>query len=310
MTGNGANAAGKRGGPAVRRPIGMSGLVIVMVLGVLVQAALVGQAAAQQVKAGATLTSVVGRVETLRAGQAQWAPAVVGVQLAEGDEIRAFAGASAELVLPDKSHVVLIENSRLVLSKLEFDQQQQSRLVLLHLAVGKLRAAISQAGITLVRARQSNFAISTPTAVAAARGTIVWVYTDGQQNLMAVEPEPGVRIPSRIECITLGGSQRTTRRQQVLAGSLTADCGPPVPTPVQFQTLINPFNANLTGNVNAPSTVSITALITAQPGTTPPTFPTSSTPIGLPGPPSFGNNQEVFAQPPPTCVSTIDSPCP
>jgi hypothetical protein len=43
----------------------------------------------------------------------------------------------------------------------------------------------------LARVRQSNFAISTPTAVAAARGTILWVFTDGQKSMMAVEPEFG-----------------------------------------------------------------------------------------------------------------------
>jgi hypothetical protein len=64
-------------------------------------------------------------------------------------------------------------------------------LVLLHLVVGKVRATIAQAAITLARARQSNFAISTPTAVAAARGTILWVFTDGQKSMMAVEPEFG-----------------------------------------------------------------------------------------------------------------------
>ena len=37
----------------------------------------------------------------------------------------------------------------------------------------------------------ANFAISTPTAVAAARGTILWVFTDGQKSMMAVEPEVG-----------------------------------------------------------------------------------------------------------------------
>jgi hypothetical protein len=32
---------------------------------------------------------------------------------------------------------------------------------------------------------------STPTAVATARGTILWVFTDGQPSMMAVEPEIG-----------------------------------------------------------------------------------------------------------------------
>ena len=83
------------------------------------------------------------------------------------------------------------ENSRLLLTKMEFDPQSQTRLMLLHLVVGKVKATVAQAAITLARVRQSNFAISTPTAVAAARGTIIWVFTDGQKSMMAVEPEFG-----------------------------------------------------------------------------------------------------------------------
>ena len=155
---------------------------------------------------------MIGRVEILRKGQTQWIPAVIGARLVEGDDIRAFSGAQAELALPDTSTVLLAENSRLLLTKLEYDQQNQSRIVLLHLVVGKVRAAIAQTAITLVRARQSNFGISTPTAVAAARGTIVWVYTDGTRTLVAVEPEPGLRIQPRIECITVATTQRRSAR--------------------------------------------------------------------------------------------------
>jgi hypothetical protein len=139
----------------------------------------------------AELKRVVGRVEILSKGQAQWIPAVVGARLAEGDDIRAYSGASSELALPDTSTVVLTENSRLLMSKMEYDAQGQGRLMLLHLVVGKVRATVAQAAVTLARVRQSNFAISTPTAVAAARGTILWVFTDGQQSMVAVEPEFG-----------------------------------------------------------------------------------------------------------------------
>ncbi len=146
---------------------------------------------AQQSAPSAELKRVVGRVEILSKGQTQWIPAVIGARLAEGDDIRAYSGATAELVLPDTSTVVLAENSRLLLTKMEYDPQSQSRLMLLHLVVGKVRATVAQAAITLARVRQSNFAISTPTAVAAARGTILWVFTDGQKSMMAVEPEFG-----------------------------------------------------------------------------------------------------------------------
>jgi hypothetical protein len=164
------------------------GVALAAVFSVLV---LADAAAAQTAAPTAEIKRVIGRVEILRKGQTQWVAAVIGDRLAEGDDIRAFGGAQAELSLPDTSTAVLAENSRLLLSKLEFDPQTQSRLFLLHLAVGKVRATVAQAALTLARVRQSNFVITTPTAVAAARGTIMWVYTDGGSTTTAVEPESG-----------------------------------------------------------------------------------------------------------------------
>ena len=88
---------------------------------------------AQSSAPSAELKRVVGRVEVLSKGQTQWIPAVVGARLAEGDDIRAYSGATAELALPDTSTVVVAENSRLLLTKMEYDPQSQSRLVILHL---------------------------------------------------------------------------------------------------------------------------------------------------------------------------------
>jgi hypothetical protein len=166
-------------------------ILAIVLLGGLGLLALPSWSSAQANAPTAELKRVVGRVEILSKGQTQWIPAVVGARLAEGDDIRAYSGASAELALPDTSTVVLTENSRLLMSKMEYDSQGQGRLMLLHLVVGKVRATVAQAAVTLARVRQSNFAISTPTAVAAARGTILWVFTDGQQSMVAVEPEFG-----------------------------------------------------------------------------------------------------------------------
>jgi len=217
-----------------------------MVLGALIVLALPHPSRAQQPAVSAELTRVVGRVELLRKGQTQWIPAVIGAHLVEGDDIRAFSGAWAELALPDTSTVTLGENSRLLLAKLEFDRQNQSRTVLLHLAVGKLRAAIAQASISLVRLRQSSFAISTPTAVAAARGTIVWAGTN--PTYFAVEPEHGVLQPSRVDCIPLrggpaGGPLKAQKSTAIFAGSQSMECGTPVPIQANFLTLSNPDTA-------------------------------------------------------------------
>ena len=234
--------------------------VAAMVLGALIVLALPHPSRAQQPAVSAELTRVVGRVELLRKGQTQWIPAVIGAHLVEGDDIRAFSGAWAELALPDTSTVTLGENSRLLLAKLEFDRQNKSRTVLLHLAVGKLRAAIAQASISLVRLRQSSFAISTPTAVAAARGTIVWAWhaldparvrdprgdpSAGYHTYFAVEPERGVLQPSRVDCIQLrggpaGGPLKAQKSTAIFAGSQSLECNPTTLIDPQLTTLSNP----------------------------------------------------------------------
>jgi len=283
-------------------------LVVAIVLGALIPLALAVPALAQQAPPSAELKRVIGRVEILRKGQTQWIPAVIGTRLVEGDDIRAFSGAQAELAMPDASTVQLAENSRLLMTKLEYDQQQQSRFVLLHLVVGKVRAAIAQSAITLVRARQSNFGISTPTAVAAARGTIVWVYTDGARTLVAVEPEPGLRIQPRIECITVATTQQP-KRQMVLAGYATTDCGPTVTATPQLMSLSNPATAG-TPLLNAPVSVpaNIEQLVTSVGPTTAGAAPVSFSATGTPpdvGPPSsVGVDAVVNQQQPPASPST------
>jgi hypothetical protein len=247
----------------------------------------------------AELTRVVGRVELLRKGQTQWAPAVVGAHLLEGDDIRAFSGAQAEIRLPDTSTVVLAENSRLLLSKVEFDHKNQSRTVLLHLAVGKVRATIAQVSIALVKIRQSNFAISTPTAVAAARGTVVWAITDGTNSLFAVEPERGTLQPSRIDCIPLRGVSAGTPLTgvAVFAGSASMDCG--AVTPIPPLTLSNPSTANSPILLGATPTVppraleaATTPLTTAftTPTTAPVSFNTNGGPSPTGAPSTFGQD--------------------
>src|SRR5437870_13799633 len=107
--------------------------VMPMVLGAVIFLVLSDPAWAQPTAPNAELKRVIGRVEVLRKGQTQWVPAVIGDRLVEGDDIRAFAGAQAEMGLPDTSTVVLADNSRLLLTKLEFDPQSRGPTFLFHL---------------------------------------------------------------------------------------------------------------------------------------------------------------------------------
>jgi len=160
--------------------------------GLLLVLGLATFADAQSGASTAQIRTVTGQVEVQRKGQMQWTPAAAGERLAEGDNIRAHAGASAVLDLPEGSTLFVAENSRVVVTKLQVDSQNNARDILFHLVVGKVRALVSKASITLVRARQSNFSITTPTAVAAARGTDfeVTFNANNQKMSVAVLPEP------------------------------------------------------------------------------------------------------------------------
>jgi FecR protein len=132
-------------------------------------------AEAQTQGPSATVTTATGRVEILRKDQTVWIPAPAGSRLVEGDQIRAFAASSAELSLPDGGTILVSENTRLALTRLSHDQRTGVRDSAFHVVVGKVRAEVTRAGLQLVRARQSNFAISTPGGVAGVRGTIMVV---------------------------------------------------------------------------------------------------------------------------------------
>jgi hypothetical protein len=143
------------------------------------------------------------------------------------------AASSAVLDLPDGSTLFVAENSRIVVSKLEFDPQSQARQSFVHLAVGKVRAVVSQAAVTLVKARQSNFAVTTPTAVAAARGTVFEVVYDATQNVMrvAVIVKDPQRAAGLVSCTSLYDrfSNVLVREGLATSASGTSGCTPPIP---------------------------------------------------------------------------------
>jgi FecR protein len=210
---------------------------------------LLAAAALAQTRPGtAVVKAVTGRAEVQRKGDADWVATAPGARLAEGDNIRAHAGSSAVLDLPDGSTIFVAENSRIVVSKLEFDPQSQARQALFHLAVGKVRAVVSQAAITLVKARRSNFAVTTPTAVAAARGTVFEVVYDATQNVMrvAVIVKDPQRAAGLVSCVSLYDRYSSVLVREGLATSAGASgCTPPVP--------INMLpDANLVGTLRNP----------------------------------------------------------
>jgi hypothetical protein len=100
----------------------------------------------------------------------------------------------------------------------------------------------------------------------------------------------------RIECITVATTQ-APKRQMVLAGFYTTDCGPTVTTPPQFLTMSNPATAGtplLNAAVSVPGNIEqlVTGIGDLQAGA-PVSFSTSGPEAGVGGPSSLGVNQIV-----------------
>jgi hypothetical protein len=191
-----------------------------------------GSAQAQMQPASAELQRVVGRVDVMPKGQAAWTQASVGARLVEGDQIRALTNSSADLFLPDGSTILIAENTRFAVTKLDYDNQTRDRDASFHIVAGKVRAQVSQAAVSLVRARQSNFNISTPNGVAAVRGTIlVKAYNPAtRETLTFVFPSPG-QSPSSAR-VTL--ADRSGNAVTVVGGNFVRAVGGTMsqPTPI------------------------------------------------------------------------------
>ncbi len=138
----------------------------------------VGLAGAADAAVGAvgvgTLTVKIGRVEIMRNGQTQYAPAEKGSLLFEGDRIKTGELARAAILLDDGSLVRLNANTELAL-KDKKPGKQKSRLQLM---LGHLWAKISK--------QENQLEIETPTAVAAIKGTQLELMfgPDGQTTLI------------------------------------------------------------------------------------------------------------------------------
>jgi hypothetical protein len=155
----------------IMKPQRLTQLILALLVGAIFTLLATIPALAQTRQEQAEIKTVVGEVEVLRRGTTNWQPATVGMHLSTGDEIRAAQESGAELAMIDGSVVMVFARSRLQVRQLTTDTATQSRTSFFHLVVGAVRYIVAKPAVTLIGTRQNVFAVSTPTAVMAARGT-------------------------------------------------------------------------------------------------------------------------------------------
>jgi hypothetical protein len=113
----------------------------------------------------AIIIKVNGNVLIKRQKEAEWTPAIIDMQLVEGDYIKTDKESSALLRVGVAGRIEIKENSELAFQSLATQKDKKSENILLYLAMGEIFVDVK--GLD----EKSKFETHTPTTVAAVRGT-------------------------------------------------------------------------------------------------------------------------------------------
>jgi hypothetical protein len=139
----------------------LSFVVVLGLLNVLLSAA----ADAQQAKHIGRVTGLEGKVTVLHSGKFAPEPLTLHKAVFQEDIVETERASKVRITLTDATVISLGEQSRLELKHLSHDARQQTRSARLAISLGFFRAVLQQ----LIPS--SSFEVTTPTAVAAIRGT-------------------------------------------------------------------------------------------------------------------------------------------
>jgi len=153
---------------------------------------LVAAAARAQSEAG-TFAAVQGTVEVQRT--AGWQPATIGMPVLVGDQVRTGANSRTKVVFRDDSVLDVAPNTEVTLQAQFFDESNRRYRSLLRLAVGKIRAWVSE----YYHAPRARYEVETPTAVAGVRGTeFIILYDPSRDTTEVVGLVDQVEVSSRV----------------------------------------------------------------------------------------------------------------
>jgi ABC-type proline/glycine betaine transport system ATPase subunit len=135
---------------------------------------------AEKKKAG-IITKLQGTVEVKSRDTLIFEEAKLNQALYVGDRIRTKSDGWIEITLDNNNIITLRENSNLLIKKFVQDINSGEYKNILDMNLGKLRAKVERLK------GNSVFEIHTPTAVAAARGTIIYIETTPELSKLLVE---------------------------------------------------------------------------------------------------------------------------
>lgn len=156
--------------------LGLLALIILMLAAAITSSA----SAADSAKTGqGTIFELQGTAQMLKVGSTSWVNATVNTVLKPGDQIKTSPESCCIILLWDGSVVKLGENTHLLLKSLSGDESKNSSKFKLFL--GKIWSQVNK-----VADKKTEFEVEAPHALAAVRGTVFDVTSDGNDTDLSV----------------------------------------------------------------------------------------------------------------------------
>lgn len=149
---------------------------------------------AQEPEARAVVVDLAGEVRSQAAGDLEWTAVEQGAQLEEGTKLHSGEGASALIEFPPGHRAKLHEKTVILLSQLDYGARREAENTTIHLAMGRILNSVKK-----LRSEDSEYAVRTPTTVAAVRGTVYEVGYDPETRQTSVKVLEGmIEMESRL----------------------------------------------------------------------------------------------------------------
>ncbi len=135
-----------------------------------------------------SLSNVKGEVLYKKSGDTAYQPAKAGVSLEMGDSVKTGKG-TCEIIFDDKTQLSIAPRTEITINESLKDNAKNIRSTVLSMGLGKLKAHVTKV------TPGSRFEILTPSAVAAVRGTVLFLNSGNMNtNLYVDETESGVQF--------------------------------------------------------------------------------------------------------------------
>ena len=143
-------------------------------------------------KVAGTVIAKQGEVKVLHQGETEWKDILLRSKVYEKDIIETKANSKVKILFLDESLMNIGENSKMEITEQNYEPGKK-RVSVYNVLAGKVRILVGK-----VSGEESKFEVRTPTALAAVRGTelFVWVKsaTVTQVFVISVEPDKEVSV--------------------------------------------------------------------------------------------------------------------